>query len=84
MAEGGLDQVLTLWLLQCVTVACFSEREGRRVLSGLQFSCCLQGGHAELVSKLWSFSSCTLFCTGCLHPSLKSTFPTLGNPACAG
>lgn len=38
MAEEGLEQVLTLWLLQCVTVAWFSGREGKRTLSALPHS----------------------------------------------
>lgn len=32
----GLEQTLTLWLLQCVTVALFSEREGAKAPSVLQ------------------------------------------------
>lgn len=43
--QEGLEQILTLWLPQCVTVAWFSEREGRKVLS------VLQGGHVELAPE---------------------------------
>lgn len=65
-AEEGPEQVLTLWLLQCVTVAWFSERQGRRAPSALQsLSRHPQGGHRELVPC----APCTLFCRGCLHPS---------------
>lgn len=70
VAEEGLGRVLTLWLLQCVTVAWFSEREGRRAPSALQpLSCCSQRGHAELTFEPWSRTPRTLFCMGCLHPS---------------
>lgn len=70
VAEEGLEQVLTLWLLQCVTVAWFSEREGRRAVSALQpHSHCSRGGHTELASQPRSCTRRTLFCTGCLHPS---------------
>jgi len=70
LAEECPEHVLTLWLLQCATVAWFSEREERRVPSALQpLGCCWQGGHAELASEPRCCAPHVLFCMGCLQPS---------------
>lgn len=82
-AEEGLERVLTLWLLQCVTVAWFSEkrREESSVSTALQpLGCCTQGGHAELASKPWSHVPHALLFAG--GPRLSPSPPPPWAPLC--